>query len=148
MKEKKKWTWVEERDLFLDVILKILCFFFFFVFGFFFNQRKKSTPSLQIYPILPLGLQFLVSYLPLRTCALPWFLETQLVSLLAQSISVRWWEETSKNITPVWAISPHMPAAALYSSNRTWMLWLTQIMLVKYAVSMPSVPVCEDLCQS
>lgn len=59
-------------------------------------------------------------------------------------ISLRWpslvksMEGTSENITPVWAISPHTPAAAtLYSSGRTWRQWLTW-MILKYAQSIIS----------
>lgn len=99
------------------------------------------------------------SYISYTSWAFPHSPETRPASLQAQSTSAsddpeNWHGRTSENITPVWAINPHMPAAALYSSSPTQRLWPTGITLVRYAITMIShvihaqcLSVCEHICQ-
>lgn len=62
--------------------------------------------------------------------------------------------DRSENITPVWAISPHTPAANHYSSCRTQWQWLTRVIFVNmhtlWSVSVKHadcMSMCENICQ-
>lgn len=54
-------------------------------------------------------------------------------------------EGTPENITPVWPIRPHTPAAARYSCSRTWGKWQTWMTRVKYAQSAISKPTLRSV---